>query len=171
MRGSPPSQGTTERLIPRFSPKFAHFCRYLTSGARGCSGVARSGGPPYPGPIWPDLARFTPSGEARDGAGVASFGLLALVSAGQSRFAGLGWPHHEWPGVGNFYFGCIWLHFVAFPISRTLTLAFSQKRKDLQGQGCEVPAFAGTTDTFAEMTYATIVEINGAMAQWAFVVG
>ena len=64
----------------------------------------------------PDLARFTPSGEARDGASVTSFGLLALVSAGQSRFVGLGWPHHKWPGVANFYFGCIWLHFVAFPI-------------------------------------------------------
>ena len=32
---------------------------YRTSAARGCSGVRRSGDPPYHGPIWPDLARFT----------------------------------------------------------------------------------------------------------------
>ena len=30
-----------------------------TSAARGCSGVIRRGDPPYTGPIWPDLARFT----------------------------------------------------------------------------------------------------------------
>ena len=37
---------------------------YRTSAARGCSGVRRSGDPPYHGPIWPDLARFTSGREA-----------------------------------------------------------------------------------------------------------
>ena len=47
------------------------FGRYPTSGARGFSGVIRSGDPP---PIpWPDLARFTPSCEAGSEVSVASF--------------------------------------------------------------------------------------------------
>ena len=46
--------------IARFSgkcPFLVIFVATPTSGARGFSGVAKSGGPPIP---WPDLARFTP---------------------------------------------------------------------------------------------------------------
>ena len=63
----------SRRNAPRFFSNclfFAHFCRYLTSGARGFSGVIRSGETPI---HWPDLALFTPTGEAGNETGVASF--------------------------------------------------------------------------------------------------
>ncbi len=53
---------------------FGHFGRYSTSGAHGFSGVIRSGGPPCPGPIWPDS-------------------LPAPLNGGGVQ---------EWPGVANF---------------------------------------------------------------------
>ena len=55
-----PRQGSHPAFLQRVLV-FGHFGRYPTSGARGCSGVIRSGGPPCLGPIWPDLAWFTPS--------------------------------------------------------------------------------------------------------------
>ena len=39
------------------------------------------------------------------------------------------------------------------------------------GQGSEVPAFAGTTVSFAETTHVDNVGVGAAMAQWASVVG
>ena len=41
----------------------------------------------------------------------------------------------------------------------------------MEGPGCEVPAFAGTTVGFAGTTYATNVRAGAGTAQWAFVVG
>ena len=44
-------------------------------------------------------------------------------------------------------FSCIWLH---FPLPEPSSSAFSQGEKGFAGgQGCEVPAFAGTTGGFA----------------------
>ena len=53
---------------------------YPTSAARACSGVFRSGDPPYSGPIWPDLARFTRSREAEMRRGAAWFRSLVAWS-------------------------------------------------------------------------------------------
>ena len=155
-----------------FSPKFAHLCRYLTSGARGCSGVARSGGPPYPGPIWP---RFGPIHSQWRG---SRWGQCDLVRSACTRERGresLRWPWLASSRVARRGELLFRLHLVAFrcfshppnPHPRLLPEGDGTCR----GRGCEVPAFAGTTDTFAEMTYANNVAISGAMAQWAFVVG
>ena len=43
-------------------------------------------------------------------------------------------------------------------------------RKEHTGQGCEVPAFAGTTSDFAQTTHAINVRVGAAVAQWASVI-
>ena len=64
----------------------------------------------------------------------------------------------------------IWLHIVAFPIPRTLTL-----RPLSEGEGtcrdARFPPSRGTTGWFAETTYVTNVATGEAVAQWAVVVG
>ena len=65
-------------------------------------------------------------------------------------------------------FSCIWLHFLSpdpspWPSPRG-------RGDHTGGQGCVVPAFAGTTGVFVETTHATNVGAGAAMAQWAFVV-
>ena len=87
---------------------------------------------------------------------VARFGpIYAWRGAGRRR-GGRGCPHQEWPGVANFYFASISFHF------RPSTRA--------KGQGCEVPAFAGTTVGFAGTTHAINVRAGAGTVQWAFVV-
>ena len=90
---------------------FGHFGRYPTSGARGCSGVIRSGDPPYLGPIWPD---------SLPGTYAPSQGCEVPVCTGTTE---------AWPRAANLL---IRLHFVAFPLVRTLTLTW-------------IPAFAGVS--------------------------
>ena len=78
---------------------FGHFCRYPTSGARGFSGVAKSGGPPIP---WPDLARFTP----RD--------LRSKPGMRGSRLHGNdGGVANSGKTFNSVAFGCISLHFLS----------------------------------------------------------
>ncbi len=62
-------------------------------------------------------------------------------------------------------FGCIWLHFLSPEPSSP-----PSPRGGRNLQGCEVPAFAGTTGLFVETTYANNVATGGAAAQWAVVV-
>ena len=79
-----------------FLSEYARFCRFPTSGVRSFSGVIRSGGPPYPGPIWPDLAWFTPRGlRSKPGCEVP-------VCTGTTE---------EWPGAAKLLF---WFRLVPF---------------------------------------------------------
>ena len=95
------------------------------------------------GLIWLYLAPFTPSGEAENEAGVVSFGSRSLVRAEPAwprcglvwpwlRIRGRGW---EWPGVTKL-------------LIRFHLLPFRPTPCCLRGRGCEVPAFAGTTERF-----------------------
>ena len=123
----------------------------------------------------PDLARFGPIHSQWRG---SRWGQCDLVRSACTRERGresLRWPWLASSRVARRGELLFRLHLVAFrcfshppnPHPRLLPEGDGTCR----GRGCEVPAFAGTTDTFAEMTYANNVAINGAMAQWAFVVG
>ena len=70
----------------------AHFRHSSTSGARDSSGVRRSARPPYNGPIWPDLALFTPGRalEMRPGWPRSAFRALVGVASMRPRVALVG---------------------------------------------------------------------------------
>ena len=99
-----------------------------------------------PGPIWPCLASFTPSGEVENEAGVVSFG-IALTRTRWASWPWL-WPWLASSGVprsgetfNSVAFGCIWLH----------SCRLDPRPRPYPGgegicppsRGCEVPAFAG----------------------------
>ena len=87
-----------------------------------------------PGPIWPCLASFTPSGEAENGATVASFG-TALT---RTRWASWPWL---WPWLalsrvarsGEIFslvaFGCIWLLFLSSTRGRDASFPRRQEQR------------------------------------------
>ena len=121
------------------------------------------------GPIWPWLASFTPSGEAENEAGVASFG----ASLTRTRWASRPWLVSS--GVRRSGKLLIWLHSVAFGCISYPPNPHPDPLPEGEGiiQGdrlCVVPSFARTTGAFVETTHATNVGAGAAMAQWAFVV-
>ena len=103
--------------VPAFAGTTGAFCSflvisatYLTSAARGCSGVIRSGPLPYLGPIWPDLPLAAGTGAIRGverSSGVRRSGKLLI------RFR--------------------LVPFRSIPIPRTLILTFSQRAKGSAG--------------------------------------
>ena len=119
--------------------------RLLPGGEGTCRGVS-------PGPIWPCLASFTPTVEARNEATLASFGTPLTPTHRASMRPR--WPRLASSGVrrsgvtfNSVAFSCIWLH------SLTSTRVV--------GRDCEVPALAGTR---MRTTYVTNVATGGAMA-------
>ena len=73
------------------------------------------------------------------------------LSSTRGRWVGLR-SGQEWP---NFYFGCNWLHFVAFLIVRTLTLALSQRERGI------FPPSRERRQPDAETTHTTNVRLTG----------
>ena len=113
MRGDPPSsQPSPLKGEGAWIPAFAG----MTGGVN-------------PGPIWPCLAPFTPSGEAGNEATVASFGTPL------TRIAGPAWPCFDCGGLitsgqerqtlNSVAFGCIWLHFLSSEPSPSWIPAFA----------------------------------------------
>ena len=100
------------------------------------SACAGTGEGVNPGPIWPCLALFTPSGEAGNGAIVASFGPPFTRKHGASGpHGGPGLSRQEWPGVAKLLKPS---HFLSFPLIPLVDGGDGR-------QGCEVPDFAETT--------------------------
>ena len=80
--------------------------------------------------------------------GVALFDCGGLITSGQERQT-----------FNSVSFSLIQSHLISFPVPRTLTLALSQRERGFErGQGCVVPAFAGTTGLRRMRMYTTMVE-------------